>query len=913
MAAMGSATADATEPQLEGYKILSRLSTGGMGEVYLAEDPKLHRKVAIKVLTPEWADDPDRLQRFQWEARVLAKLNHPNIVTIYSVEEESELHYLTMELVEGKTLSDLIPAKGLPLERIFEIAVPLADALAAAHDRDIIHRDLKPGNVMVSRDGRVKVLDFGLAKRHPDGDAEEASELGAEQPVTRDGQMLGTIPYMAPEQLQGETVDHRADIFSLGIILFEMCTGERPFQGKTWGDLASSILRDQPSSVTVLNAALPRHLGRIIRHCLEKEPQRRFQTALDLRNELEALQRELHAEELSAIHSRTGIQILRPRRRNHEKWVALAATLVIVAALAVLVWGRFLRRDEPASPPGRPPPFEVTSDKKRIVVLPLENLGPAEDAYFAAGITEEITSRLASVSALQVISRTTALHYEQTDKTVQEIGRDLGVDYLLEGTVRWSTDAVGASRVRVTPQLIRVADDTHVWSTRYDRVIDDIFEVQSEIAIAVIAQLDVALLEPERQALVARKPTENVDAYQAYLRGMGFTSRRDPRAGNWELAVEQLERAVELDPGFALAYADLSEVHSLMVHWIIDDSEERLDMARVAVDQALALDPDLPQAHRALGYYYYWGYQDYEAALAEFAIAARDLPNDRELLEGISYIRRRQGRWQEAAVQLEKALALNPRSPWLASALGRTYTRMRRYADADRMAYRAQSVEPDNPLHVHERAHNTLLWKGALDEARAMLETMPRQRRAIAILAWYDLERLARHWPAALGRIDAFAARVLVTESANYPKEYLRGVVLTRMGDEAGARQAYEAAREVLETQLAGGADIPRVHSALGLVYACLGRHEEAVREGRRAVEQYPIAQDAFTGADYLQHLAAIYAEAGEHDAAVRQIEYLLSIPSNLSAAMLRLDPRWDPLRKHPGFERLVAPAADGP
>ncbi|MEE8526888.1 MAG: serine/threonine-protein kinase, partial [Thermoanaerobaculia bacterium] len=253
--------AKATGPKLTKYENLEPLSTGGMGEVYLAEDTTLRRKVAVKVLSPEWAQDAERFQRFQREARVLATLNHPNIVTIFSVEEEDGVHFHTMELVEGDTLAKIIPSVGLNLDRIFEIAVPLADALAAAHEQGIVHRDLKPGNIMINRQGRVKVLDFGLAKRQ-DGASGEAR---AAEPITQEGLLLGTVPYMAPEQLQGDSVDHRADLFSLGVILFEMCTGRRPFEGRTWSDLASSILRDQPASVTALNIYLPRHLGRIIR------------------------------------------------------------------------------------------------------------------------------------------------------------------------------------------------------------------------------------------------------------------------------------------------------------------------------------------------------------------------------------------------------------------------------------------------------------------------------------------------------------------------------------------------------------------------------------------------------------------------------------------------------------------------
>lgn len=681
-------------PTLSKYKILKPLSTGGMGTVYLTEDTSLRRKVAVKVLTPEWAEDPERFRRFQREARVLTTLNHPNIVTIYSVEEEDGVHFLTMELVEGKTLAELIPSVGLSLDRIFELAVPLADALVAAHEHGIIHRDLKPGNVMVGRDGRVKVLDFGLAKREDgagtvrdatnrgtaDRDPEDLDETILDTadrgPITQAGLMMGTVPYMSPEQLHGDPTDHRIDIFSVGVILFEMATGRRPFEGRTWSDLASSILRDQPPSVTMLNVFLPRHLGRIIRHCLENDPQRRFQTALDLRNELDELRREVQSGELPITRSDLTSAIARPalRRRFSEKALAIAAgTLVGLVVIGVL-WLRAAGGETaPPEAAREPAALSLIAESKRFVVLPLENLGPAEHAYFAAGIGEEITNRLSAVSALHVISRTTARSYDRGGKAAQQIGRELGIDYLLEGSVRWSSAPEDSSRVRVTSRLVRVADDTQVGSQSYDRVIDDIFVVQSEIAGEVIRQLDIALLKPEQEALASR-PTRHLEAYQAYLRGMDYASRRDPNEENLLQAAQAFEQATELDPAFALAYAELSEVHSLIYHLIIDRTDERLELARAAAERALTIDPALPAAHRARGYYYYWGHTDYDAVLEEFAIAAQALPNDSQLLEGLAYIQRRQGRFEESIAEFQKSLALDPQSGRVAFELAHTYT-----------------------------------------------------------------------------------------------------------------------------------------------------------------------------------------------------------------------------------------------
>ena len=907
---------EAVAPSLTNYKVLSQLSSGGMGSVYLAEDLKLHRKVAIKALTPEWAADPERYRRFRWEAEVLAKLNHPNIVTIHAIEEEEGGHFLIMELVDGKTLDHVIPSVGMSPERFFKIAIPLAEALAAAHEQGIIHRDLKPANIMVTGDGRVKVLDFGLAKRHDSAVNSPAAQIRAAQPTTDDGQMMGTVPYMSPEQLQGDTVDRRTDIFSLGIVLFEMATGSRPFQGKTWGDLASSILRDKPPSVTTLNVYLPRHLGRIIRHCLEKNPKRRFQTALDLRNELEELQREMLTGEIRASEIPSGVlsttrsdleQIL-PRRRSAERWIASVATLLLIIVIAALAWLRSGGRAEaPPDPEVTRPTTAAVPDLKRIVVLPLENLGPAEHAYFAAGITEEITSRLASVSALKVISRTTALQYDRKNKTAEEIGGDLGVGYLLDGTVRWNTSDEGESRVRVTPQLIRILDDTQIWSQSYDRVIDDIFAVQSEIAAEVIHQLDVVLLEPELAALASR-PTQNLEAYQAYLRGMDYASRREPEPDTWQLAVKMFQRASELDPRFALAFAELSEAHSLMYHWNLDRSPERREQARIAAERALTIDPDLPEGHRALAYYYYRGHRDYASALREFEIAAAALPNDSQLLEGTAYIWRRQGRFEDAADNLEKAIEIQPKSDWIAAELAQTYTTMRRYEAADRFYRLAISLTPDQPAPYQSRARNFLLWRGDTAAARQTLKSMPRQEATSSLLAWFHLEIAERDYPAAVRWLDRNTkAKLLGVESAFYPRDLLRAFAYRRMDETRVAEALFENARLMLERRLppTGEAD-PRMRITLAMTYAGLGRKDDAIREGLKAVEEYPISGDAFFGPRYVDHLAKIFIMVGEPDAALDRIEHLLSIPSDLSVALLKIGPQWDPLRDHPRFQALV-------
>lgn len=929
--------ADTIGPNLNKYEIVDQISAGGMGAVYLAEDTTLHRQIAIKVLSPELADDPDRLKRFQWEAQVLARLNHPNIVTIFSVEKDDPVHFLTMELVDGKTLSEVIPEDGLPLVRLFELAVPLADALSAAHEQGIIHRDLKPGNVMVRQDGRVKILDFGLAKQREDLDA-AALGLDGQQPETQDGQLMGTVPYMSPEQIQGDTIDHRSDIFSLGILLFEMATGNRPFQGKNWGDLASSILRDRPPSVTSINGRLPRHLGRIIRHCLEKDPQRRFQTALDLRNELEELRREWRTGELESTgmsipargdgpHSGSGshgVPVMRgpsgvltnpldetlvvppveEKWRRYETPLAVAASIIIIAFFAAWIWWR-ANHGGSVTPTIERPPVADQHGEKRIVVLPMQNLGPADHEYFAAGITEEITSRLAAVSALHVISRTTALGYDRQDKTVQEIGAELGVDFILEGSVRWGLDVEGKTRVRVTPQLIQVADDSQIWSERYDEVIDDIFAVQSSIAEKVIQQLDIALLEPERQAL-ASAPTDHLDAYQLYLEGRGIASRGAPTRENWERAVALLEEAVVIDPNFALAWVELAEAHAQAYHLILDASEERVQKARFAIDRAMAIDPDLPAAHRALGYFYYWCHNDHEAALAEFAKAAEALPNDSQLREGIAYIRRRQGRFEEAAREFAEALRLDPQSPVLAAELARTYTMLRRYSEADTLYQRAIDLNYEQPIAFQAKARNLLLWQGDIGGARALLEAMPGQQEVSSVMAWYQQDLLEENYQAALDGIASTPVRIIGVPWGMLPKQLLRGDVYRAMGQGEDARLQYASARVLLERIVKMAPEDPRRRSALARVYAGLGRRRDAIRQAQLAVDLAPTGKDALLGPELLENFAEVCVIVGDHDPAIDALAQLLSMPSQVSRPLLRLDPRWRALRQDPRFVELV-------
>ena len=447
------------------YEIVRPLGAGGMGEVYRATDTTLGRDVALKVLPATMALDPARLERFRREARAVAALNHPHIVTIYSVEQAEGVHFLTMELVEGESLDRKVLSTGLPVGQILTLAMEIAEALAAAHGKGIVHRDLKPGNIMVTGDGRVKVLDFGLAKMAADA----ASELETIA-QTSEGVVMGTMPYMSPEQVEGRAVDARTDIFSLGVVLYQLATGNRPFAGRSQAALVSAILRDTPAVVTTQRPEVPSELGRLITRCLEKDRERRLQTAKDVRNEAEEIRR--------------------------------------------------ARESGPAAPRAS---SAAAPERASIVVIPFANFSPdSENEYFSDGLTEEIIADLSKVKALRVISRTSSMQLKGVKKDVRTIGRELGVRYVLDGSVRKAGNSL-----RITAQLIEAASDAHVWSDKYSGTIDDVFEVQERVSREIVKALDITLTSDEQRQL-GERPTHDVRAFQLFLQARQELRRYAP-------------------------------------------------------------------------------------------------------------------------------------------------------------------------------------------------------------------------------------------------------------------------------------------------------------------------------------------------------------------------------------------------
>ncbi len=888
------------------YEVVGHLGRGGMGEVWEAEDTKLKRRVALKVLPPHLAANPERLERFQREAETVAALNHPNIVTIYSVERDEalDIHFLTMELVEGKTLAALQPPAGFQLDCFFEMALPLSAAIAGAHEKGVTHRDLKPANVMVNEAGHVKVLDFGLAKFQQQTPGDDATRAATEW-ATGEGVVLGTVSYMSPEQAEGKPLDDRTDIFSLGVMLYEMATGRRPFTGDTPASTTSAILRDAPPSIEALQPKLPRQLARIIGQCLEKKPEARFQTARDVRNQLRALQREIDVESSSSPSQAPSAPA--PTRATRftfrPAWLGAAAAVVVVAAL---VWWLIPGNSSPTGDSAATTPR--ADGRQLIAVLPFENLGPPDREYFAAGMTDEITSRLAAVDGIGVTSRTTVVEYDRAGKTLSQIGIELGVDYILEATLRWQESPDGDGTVRFTPQLIRVADDTHLWAENYDRVIENMFAVQSEIAERVLDQIGVTLQASQR-ATPEGRGTPNPAAYDAYLRGSESLAAADELYQERYLqdAIAFLDEAVALDPDFALAHAKLAVAHNFAIGMYYDRTESRQQRARAAAEEALRLAPGLPEAHLALGYLYS-NELEYDLALSEYELAARGRPGDSLVYQAIAESHWYVGNTDEAIVNYRRAFALDPQRANLYCSTGGVYRMTGEFEEAVDYHDTAVAIRPERACPHFCLAFIYLNAEGP-ERARAYLETVPpdivRDDFPPIDYPWLLLDMIEERYDEALRRLDSGSATAYNWRQFYLPKSLLRGHVYALTGQPEMARQAFDEARAGLEVELLARPGDSRLYSALGLAYAGLGRKDDAIREGRRGVALLPYEKDKFAGPYRLKDMAQIYAMVGETEQALDALEILMSIPSEIHMLEITLDPSWHSLRDNPRFQAL--------
>ncbi len=788
------------------YKIIEKIGAGGMGEVYLAEDTKLDRKVALKFLPPHLCQDEDCRARFKREAQAAAKLNHPNIVTIYEVGDHKGRPYFAMEHVAGNPLREFSRMGELGIERVIELAIQICDGLEAAHSEKITHRDIKPSNIIIDSHGRAKILDFGLAA------------VQGQEHLTQTGSTLGTVRYMSPEQVEGKNIDHRSDLFSLGIVLYELLTGKTPFNRDNDVAIGQAIISATPEPLAKYRANIPEELQRIVSKLLEKDTSHRYQHADGVFSDFKRL---IYGSSQFGYSS-----ITTPKPKKTWLVAGITASVMIVVVAIMYSIGPINKE------------HRTSNEVPMIAVLPFENLGSSDDEYFADGITDEITCRLAKIKDLRVISRTSAMQYKDTDKGLQQIGKELSVDYVLEGTIRWDKSG-DKNMVRITPQLIKVSDDFHVWAENYERELTQIFAVQADIAEHIVTALGFTLLENQADTEIDQ-PTENMAAYDFYLRAKDFLNHGFD-IKNMKSAIEMLHRAIDLDPNFAAAYAKLSFAHLNLYFWYGLMTE--LEPAINALNKGISIDPDLPEIQLTLGAYYTMHELDYQKATETFEKVRMAIGYSSELYQQMSYLAKRQGKWDQALLYARKALEFDPRSALQCYELASALTELRDYTEADWYYNKAIALSPASHEFYYYKILNLLLWRGDTDEVRREIES--------ATDFIDPVEVMLLGYEVGLGTLGLWRFNLLdndlETISRKFSEQFYgprihayymsQAQIYDLFNDEKMAAVYNDSARVYLESEVETYPEDFHYRSELALAYMFLGRSEDAMREGLRAKE----------------------------------------------------------------------------
>jgi TolB-like protein/Tfp pilus assembly protein PilF/predicted Ser/Thr protein kinase len=644
------------------YRIIEMIGAGGMGVVYRAHDEHLDRDVALKFLPPGALGDEDARKRFRTEALILAKLNHPNIATIHEFVTQDGTEFLVMEFLSGKSLAQERAGEAWPEKQLIVLASQIAQALQEAHERGVIHRDLKPGNVMITPKGLAKVLDFGLA-----GHCRPVSET-----TTIDGRaprfVAGTEPYMAPEQLLGDTMDARTDVYGLGALMYQLATGQRPFRDEVSARLTDAILHKLPAPVRTLNESISPELERIIMKCLEKEPENRYQSAKELDVDLRRMQ----------MPSSSGVIVgsAPPKFSNRAK---IAAAIGCAIILAAAIWFGVRHHDKSAARVG---PLQIQS----VAVLPLENLsGDAEQDYFAEGMTEELITQLAQIGALRVISRTSVMPYQGSRKPLSEIAKELGVDAVVEGSVMRS-----GNRVRINAKLIQASTDKSLWAKGYDRDLTDVLNLQAEVARDIAQEIRVELT-PREQSRLASSARINTEAHDAYLKGRYHWNKETEE--QYRQAEKYFQKAIEIDPNYAASYSGLADYY-----WATDELAPQIAMpkAKEYALKALAIDDSLSSAHTTLADVKFYADWDWPGAEMEYRRAAELNPNDAEAHRMYSVFLSAMGRADDALVEMRIAQNLDPVSLFTSSSAGWTFYFARQFDRAVDQCQKTLELEPND-------------------------------------------------------------------------------------------------------------------------------------------------------------------------------------------------------------------------
>jgi TolB-like protein/Tfp pilus assembly protein PilF len=872
------------------YEILAEIARGGMGVVYRARDRGLNRTVALKMILPQQLQSAAAIQRFQSEAEAVAALDHPGILPIYEVGELDGLPFFSMKFAEGGNLANQVAGyRDRPREAARLIA-HVARAIHHAHERGILHRDLKPGNILLGREGEAYVTDFGIAKW-----------VARESRLTLDASTLGTPHYIAPEQAGGSAkLTPAADVYSLGAILYELIAGRPPFVAESALETLRLVKETAAPSPRRFNPSIPRELEVICLKCLEKEPSARYASAAALAADLE---RWLEGETVLARPTTSIKRALRWTKRNRVV-AGLSGALLLALLTMVVAWLLLQRR------PSRPVTSEASA--KSIAVLPFENRSDdKQNAYFVDGVQDEILTHLAKIADLKVISSTSVVSYPSgVRRNLREIGRQLGVAYVLEGSVQRR-----GNRVRVTAQLIDARSDSHVWAQTYDRDLADVFAIQTEIASAISEQLR-AKLSPTEKAAIEQSPTADLAAFDLYTRAKAVSmsvETSDTGKNNLLHAVELLEQAVGRDPAFVKAYCQLALAHIYLYAWF-DHTPPRAALAEAAVKNAQRLAPEAGEVHLALARHFFQIESDLDHARVEIALAQKMLPNAPDSFRVAANIDRRQGRWDEHIRNLQRAADLDPRDPGTLQQLAGAYQTLRRYPEAIATLDRALALSPKNA--------GARLAKATID-LHSRADPLPLHATVDSLLAEDPgaAPVYADSWlAAALCERDLVTARRAMVALAGGPirvgtivlnHDFLEGLLARVTGDTAAAHRAFSAARTEQEKLVRAQPDYGPAVCALGLIDAGLGRKEDALREGRRAVDLVPLTKDAPGGALMIQFFAIICGWVGENDLAFEQLARAAQLPGPIFHGVhyghLRLHPFFDPLRSDPRFEKIVA------
>ena len=857
-----------------------------MAITYRARDTVLNSTVALKVIDRAVAGNPGARSRFLREARTAAQIHHPNVARVSHYGEQNGECFYVMELVEGETLAARVRREGpMALPLALEITEQAARALAAAEACDVVHRDIKPSNIMLESDASgalvVKVIDYGIAKVL----APQAA-AGAEQ--TQAG-FIGTPAFASPEQFDANSksrIDTRSDIYSLGVTLWFLLCGRTPFVGRTLEEVAARQAEELPFE-QLKNAHVPARVVALLQSMMAVDPAKRPQTAREL---------------LSAIHRCYTKFSTEARLRRKRSIVAAAGVTAVVGMIAIGSW-LYQRAQSSAQ------------IERSIAVLPFENLSEDKaNAYFAEGIQDEILTRLSKIADLKVISRTSTQHYKSAPENLPEIGKELGVAHILEGSVQRSGDGV-----RVNVQLIKAANDSHLWADTFDRKLTDIFSVESEVAKAIAEQLRAKLTGQEEQ-VIAAKPTDNPEAYDAYLRGLAYNLKTGNTRANALGAQKYLREAVRLDPKFALGWALLSYVDARgYITQTLQPTVALSEEARQAAETALTLQPDLGEALLAKGYYHYSCLKDYDTAVRYFEQARQFLPNSSRIPESLAYVARRRGQWDRSESYFNEAERLDPRNVFALSQHALSYIYLRRFPEASRKLDQVLNITPDDV--------NTLVLKAAiaqaegdLPQAAALLAPLhPGADDSPALEAQVYQAILERHPAPIIPRLKELLAKP--DPALGYITADLRfylGWAQEITGDHAAAQESWKQARSELEPFFK---EQPENHFLIGdlaLTNMGLGDKAAALAFVEKAISVVPIEKDAVEGPAPIEILARVAAQMGEPDRAIAALQKVLAIPYEgvlvasvpLTPALLRLDPMFDPLRNDPRFKELTESSA---